>query len=142
MSLVVKLCKRGHDLVLVGTYIQPTGTISCSKCKRENGNNYANSVKGKQKQKKYSKTDKGRQIDRDKQAGYRKSGNYDLQIINRGFVYNAKRNGQLIIKNVCTDCGKQGYTEIHHEKYHNPPLLIDIRELCKKCHGIADKLIL
>ena len=38
-------------------------------------------------------------------------------------------------KGVCSQCGKQGLTDLHHDEYDIDNLLSNTRELCKSCHS-------
>lgn len=44
------------------------------------------------------------------------------------FPFNVK-NG------LCSNCGREGYTQLHHIKYHDEDPLKDTVELCAHCHG-------
>lgn len=46
-------------------------------------------------------------------------------------VTKAIRQGKLIRLNVCSKCGKDGYTEFHHSDYSK---MLDVQELCRSCH--------
>ncbi len=109
--------------------------------RRKYQKNYQKSENGVRIRKRYIKSDKGITMTRKADVRRRKDIDHQIRIMNRQFIYYSKKIGTLVIKNICTDCGKHGYTQVHHEKYHNPPKLIDIRELCMKCHVKADKLL-
>lgn len=53
----------------------------------------------------------------------------------RRYVYQAKKKGIIVPKNICEECGAEGPTEFHHEDYLK---VFDVKELCRSCHIIAD----
>jgi phosphate starvation-inducible protein PhoH len=102
---------------------------------------YAQTVKGKITQakssKKYQQSKKGKETTAKTKQKYKHSVKGKTTIQNQNFINNKIKSGKLVKTNVCVDCGK-GNTQFHHEKYHNPPKLIDIVEVCKNCHVKRD----
>jgi len=91
---------------------------------------YFKSEKGKLALTKYQQSKKGKlTIQR-----YRKSKLGKLKHKNRVYICKAVKNGKLIKKGICSKCSKKQTTEFHHIKYHDPPQLKDILELCRVCH--------
>jgi len=105
-------------------------------------NKYHKTLKGKAVQikanSKYRKSDKGRLNDSLAHYRYRKTPLGKLKSKNRSFLNNAIRDGNLIRRLVCNECKRIGNTEFHHKKYHDPPQLKDIEELCHQCHVKTD----
>lgn len=94
---------------------------------------YRQSDRGKELSKKCRQTDKGKATHNKAVNKYRLTDKGIIEVSNYSFIKCRIRSGELIKTNICVDCGK-GNTEIHHEKYHDPPQLIDIAEVCKDCH--------
>lgn len=46
-------------------------------------------------------------------------------------VRKAVRKGKIVRLNVCSECGKEGYTEFHHDDYS---CMLQVHELCRSCH--------
>ncbi|QJT70437.1 hypothetical protein [Microcystis phage MaeS] len=76
---------------------------------------------------KYQKTEKGREIRRNKAKRYNEK--YPEKVRARQEVRNALRRGDLV-KEPCEKCGETK-VEAHHENYHEP---LEVVWLCKKCH--------
>lgn len=57
------------------------------------------------------------------------------------FIYKGKPMdaGKPVRTGICSKCGKQGYTQLHHLQYHDDDPLRDTIELCAQCHGIWHK---
>lgn len=59
-------------------------------------------------------------------------GRYKETINFKGKTIYYKQNPR---KGVCTECGKTGYTHLHHDQYHESDILAHTRELCPSCHA-------
>ncbi len=136
------ICINGHTLTdnnvrIVRRKNRPDERI-CVPCKTNRDKDYLKTDNGvihnRIGSKKYANTITGKINATRRKEIYLNTALGALKEMNRIFIYNSKRNGTLKIKNICIECGSKGYTEIHHDKYHDPPKLIDIRELCSLCH--------
>jgi len=101
---------------------------------KEYSNKHNKTVKAKASQKKWRNTMKGREIILKHKLNDIATPIGRIHHNNRTFIHYCVKVGKLKIKHICIDCNKKGVTEIHHDMYHNPPQLIDIRELCLECH--------
>jgi hypothetical protein len=57
---------------------------------------------------------------------------YKETISFKGKIIYHKQNPR---KGVCTECGKTGYTHLHHDQYDESDILALTRELCPSCHA-------
>jgi len=57
------------------------------------------------------------------------------------FLYKGKiiDAGKTVRTGICSNCGKKGYTHLHHDYYNDDDPLEGTRELCATCHGIETK---
>lgn len=100
----------------------------CRKCNRERTRgNLAKSQKAKETRNRI-------------QTAWRKRNQKILTIRQRRFlwahakVHRAIKKGLLIRPKLCSQCGRTGKVEGHHEDYSNP---LDVKWLCRTCHAIT-----
>lgn len=146
---IKSICRNGHEVSNdKNAYIDPKGYVYCRTCMKLLQTKYVKSGRRKQVIDKYMKSKKGiiakavaRKNYMSSELGKKAIKKYhkSIQYRNHCFINNAIALGKLIKNNICVDCGKKTNTEIHHEKYHDPPQLIDIAEVCKDCHSKRTK---
>lgn len=79
--------------------------------------------------KKYSQTEKGKEAARKAKKKW-----IDSNIIKRAahlILNNAVKSGEVIKKNKCESCSKEGKIHAHHDNYAFP---LNVQWLCPKCH--------
>lgn len=90
-----------------------------------------NKEKLKQKQKEYNSRSEVKERNAKRFREYRKDPEYRMKESARSAVNHAIRDGKLTNPNRCSKCGKDGYSEAHHEDYNKA---LEVVWLCKQCH--------
>lgn len=84
-----------------------------------------------EKAKRYNSRPEVRSRLSDKEKERRKNPDYQFKRRARTAVNHAVRDGRLTNPGKCSKCGKEGYSEAHHEDYSKK---LDVVWVCKKCH--------
>jgi len=101
----------------------------CKACKRQ----YAASVAGRARTKKYKQSEKGRAMMRRKVSKYRQDHPERMRV--KQVVYQAIESGKImpVRKCKCARCNLPA-KEYHHADYTKP---LDVTALCRRCHRVA-----
>lgn len=93
------------------------------KCYEKNGDKY------RKQGNEYNTSDRGRELNKKRSRTYRE--NNSLKAKARNSVRTALRNGSLLRPSKCSECNKECIPEAHHPDYNKP---LEIKWLCKSCH--------
>jgi hypothetical protein len=104
-------------------------TSSCAKCNSEQKKNYYGTEHHREIQRRYRKTEKGREITNKSVRKWRAKNKLKVQA--RIALNLAISKGQIVKPETCELCGFNGVIDGHHWDYSKP---LDAVWCCRKCH--------
>jgi len=129
------ILKEDHEFNTYKKYGKVYLKSMCKPCQYEYYKPYLKEYEKKperrEAQRKRATSERGRELGRIRSQRYRSKPDGRKKDNVRGRLYQAIKSGKIVVPDACSECGKVGKVEAHHEDYDKP---FDVIWLCKQCH--------
>jgi len=121
----VLICRRcGMESTDPALFIKPKGRPFCRKCQNK-----------EQRELRARQPKRLRNLKKAREAARRYASRNPEKRRAWNRVFHAVERGHMQKPDRCSECGKTGRLEAHHEDYSKP---LEVEWLCRKCHQIKD----